>query len=425
MKSLIINTKDTGGAARACLRLHQGLLALGQDTHLLLKEKKADVITACTVASHTGVCPGEARRVGELIRRVPGKLASRRRSKETKRLASLRPPGTERTSLPETACRIEHSDFVKCVDVINLHWVSDFLNWPTFFKNIEKPIIWTLHDEYPFLGIEHYREVFLGPDAHGNPLLRTYTAKELEEAKRYLERKHDSLKNVKNLTVVGPSRWIMEESASSELFKGYSHSNIPYGCPSDIYRPINQKVCREILRIPTDKKVLLFVAEDVQSVRKGFAYLQRAIEQLDPILKKELMLVSVGKTTDNDKEGYIQLGYVSDERLMALAYNAADFFVIPSLLDNLPNTIIESQMCGTPVVGFPSGGVSEMIRDDKDGVLCEKVSVSALVRGITRAFEEVKKFDRVAISAFATEKYSMTRQAQAYIDLYTSVYNTL
>ena len=46
---------------------------------------------------------------------------------------------------------------------------------------------------------------------------------------------------------------------------------------------------------------------------------------------------------------------------MVAAYSCADLFVIPSLEDNLPNTIMESMACGTPCVGFEIGGIPEMI----------------------------------------------------------------
>jgi len=54
---------------------------------------------------------------------------------------------------------------------------------------------------------------------------------------------------------------------------------------------------------------------------------------------------------------------------MAELYNAADVFVIPSLEDNLPNTVSEALLCGTAVSGMSIGGIKEMVTDGANGYL--------------------------------------------------------
>jgi glycosyltransferase involved in cell wall biosynthesis len=103
---------------------------------------------------------------------------------------------------------------------------------------------------------------------------------------------------------------------------------------------------------------------------------------------------------------------------MALAYAAADAFVIPSREDNLPNVMIEALACGTPVIGFPIGGVQETIRHEVNGLLADEVSSEALSNAIM-------DFNRCAIKPneirkFAENYYHPKTQAQKYIEVYKS-----
>lgn len=124
------------------------------------------------------------------------------------------------------------------------------------------------------------------------------------------------------------------------------------------------------------------------------------------------------KTQLEQKENLIELGKIVDERLMAMAYSAADVFVIPSLEDNLPNTMIESLLCGTPVVGFPTGGICDVVENGKNGYLCEEISVQNLYEAIGWTLENLNSLNRYLISNDAIQKFSLNKQAEAYKKLY-------
>ncbi|MBT1712621.1 glycosyltransferase, partial [Fulvivirgaceae bacterium PWU5] len=78
-----------------------------------------------------------------------------------------------------------------------------------------------------------------------------------------------------------------------------------------------------------------------------------------------------------DLSGFVvhNFGFVSDEHKKALIYSAADVYVLPTLADNLPNVVIESLMCGTPVIGFKTGGVPDMIKHGHNGILVDNINV--------------------------------------------------
>jgi glycosyltransferase involved in cell wall biosynthesis len=110
---------------------------------------------------------------------------------------------------------------------------------------------------------------------------------------------------------------------------------------------------------------------------------------------------------------------------MAMAYAAADVFVIPSLEDNFPNTMIESLLCGTPVIGFPTGGITDAIQDGENGYLCRDISVQSLQSSIDKFLANPNNFDRKKTAKEAEAKYTLELQAKKYEQLYKTICPTL
>lgn len=417
MKTLHINTYDVGGAAKACLRLHLGLLKTNSSSKVLLNQKTQSIENTFAFQNTTQQSIGDklknkAIRITKELKIIPLYAPQEKRAIQLQKQRK----GLEMFSLPTSQSDFTQNPLYHEADIIHLHWVANFLDWKTFFAKNTKPIVWTLHDQNPFLGIEHYAERFIGIDENGYPIPRKYTDLELQESAYWLIYKKKCLQNVKNLHIVSPSKWLLESSKNSELFAQYPHYHIPYGFPTDIFRPLDKKVCREILGLPLEKKIILFVADSVESTRKGFAFLKKALEQLQ---NPEVCLCAIGsKTQLEQKENLIELGKIVDERLMAMAYSAADVFVIPSLEDNLPNTMIESLLCGTPVVGFPTGGICDVVENGKNGYLCEEISVQNLYEAIGWTLENLNSLNRYLISNDAIQKFSLNKQAEAYKKLY-------
>jgi glycosyltransferase involved in cell wall biosynthesis len=114
------------------------------------------------------------------------------------------------------------------------------------------------------------------------------------------------------------------------------------------------------------------------------------------------------------------LGYIDHERTRVLAFNAADLFVHPAPVDNLPNVVMESIACGTPVVGFPTGGVAEMVRPGQTGWLASTISAEELAKTIVRALDDSSDpaSMRQSCRAIAEAEYGVGVQAQRYLQLY-------
>ncbi|MBA4058356.1 MAG: hypothetical protein C0490_26800 [Marivirga sp.] len=161
------------------------------------------------------------------------------------------------------------------------------------------------------------------------------------------------------------------------------------------------------------------MADNVGNHRKGFAFLQRAFELLD---MDNITLCAIGlKGIELGQKNVRLLGRIEDERLMSVAYAAADAFIIPSVEDNLPNTVLESLLCGTPVIGFPVGGIAEMIQDGRNGLLCNEISAGSLKDTISKFLRSEGGFNRAMIREQAVEKYNLSRQANAYIEIYNRI----
>jgi glycosyltransferase involved in cell wall biosynthesis len=427
LKVLLVNTNDTGGAAKACIRLHLGLLAEQIDSSLLLKQKKDYGIPR----SHFFPQPPKILTVEQIVYNkaisllkrysVLKETAEEVQQKRQQEFLQGRPEGLEPYSFPLAKTDITQSSLYQEADIIHFHWVAGFLDYPTFFSKNNKPILWTLHDASPFLGGEHYVERFLGIDDVGQPIQRNYSDAERKADSKYLGIKRKALEDIKPFPIVAPSQWLKTESQHSLLFNKYPHYHIPYGFPTHIFKPVDKGFCRDILGIPRHKKVLLYVANDVRANRKGYEYLKKAFKSISSE-EIDLFLCAIGRESGLErKENLLELGEIVDERLMAIAYSAADIFVLPSLEDNLPNTMIESLLCGTPVVAFAVGGIKETIENKKNGLLCEEISVKGLKQTIEKCFANLHLFDSSKIAKDSSLKYNLSKQAQQYLSLYRNI----
>jgi len=424
LKILIVNTFDKGGAANSCKRLHLELLSKNIESECLLKSKQNNwsnsfIYSFKPPAKWFSTSDKIKNKVKRILREFEF-YSPQIKKDEIKEFLSFRSTGLEIFSFPNSGIDITQSDDYKKADIINLHWVANFLDYQSFFKKNIKPVVWTLHDMNPFSGGEHYEEKYLGIDKFGFPIRRQVSEEEMTIANKNIEIKKQALSKVNNLTIVAPSEWLAEEARKSEVFKNYPVLCIPYGLDDEIYAPRDQNYSRDLLGIPKDKKVILFVADSISNSRKGFAYLKMAFQQL---ANENVVLCAIGQKNSELEliDNILELGPIYDERLMSVAYSAADVFVIPSLMDNLPNTVLESIMCGTPVIGFPVGGIPEMIIDGKNGLITKEISVNSLVETLTDFLDKPESFNKDEIRADALKKYDQKIQAERYISLFKEI----
>jgi glycosyltransferase involved in cell wall biosynthesis len=425
MKVVHICYSDSGGAANAAIRLHIGLLKQGVKSQFLCARKsnknipELEIIqlplsllgriiknaTECLISLPFLAIkrPQITSFINELLQRV---FRKRTQLNKNKRLLKNKSLEVEIFSFPKADFDLLSHSSIKNADIVHLHWVSSFLDWPTFFYKINKPIVWTLHDMNPILGGFHY----LNDKEKNYP-----NVKEIED--KFERLKINSIPNDTNLTIVGVSEWLKKESENSKILGRFPHKLIPYGLPMDIFKPVDKKVAKAFFNLPANKKIILFAAYDITNIRKGAHLLFEALRELDQTKTHLAIIGNINSSNSISNSTY--MGFIKDERLMALAYSAADLFVIPSLEDNLPNTVLESLACGTPVVGFNIGGIPDMIIPGLNGLIAQNTSAKSLALKITESLNI--KFSQEAIRNDALKRFAEEIQAKRYMNLYNSI----
>jgi glycosyltransferase involved in cell wall biosynthesis len=405
----VSTTDERGGAARAALRLHRELRASGVTSRMVVAQRfGADP----EVAEYNPFSPGPAVlgraffRLGRRLHRPSfnkvGGFFSSDWGVSGRHLAS---------SLPET-------------DVVNLHWVSDLLDYRSLPSLAARhPIVWTFHDMNAFTGGCHYSglcERFVAR-CGSCPQLITATQED-DMTRRVLERKREVLRRVppERLTVVSPSAWLARETRRSALFGHFDVHVIPNGIDVQEFHPMPQTEARARLNLPAEARMVLFVAEQVVDRRKGLRLLLKAFQQLRSIPSLRLVTLGRGGREAIADDRVIHLGSLDDSERLRAAYSAADVFAMPSLQDNLPNTIIEAMACGTPVAGFAAGGVGEAVIHGESGLLARTGDYTALAGALREILED--RDLRAKLSRNARERgkneYAIERQAQRYAALY-------
>ncbi|MEH6518298.1 MAG: glycosyltransferase [Halioglobus sp.] len=205
---------------------------------------------------------------------------------------------------------------------------------------------------------------------------------------------------------------------------GFPVVNIPYGVDSVAFAPRDKLHLRKICDIPEDSHVVGFVADHLSDPRKGVRELIQALKCLGTT--GGIHLLSVGRGAEViDIEGipHTHLGVLSSDLLLSHFYSACDLFACPSLQDNLPNTVLESMACGTPVVGFNVGGMPDMVRPSISGTLCELGDIDALAHAIESLIENSDDLDELGRTCrvLVEAEYTLETQALRYMSMYQSL----
>jgi glycosyltransferase involved in cell wall biosynthesis len=405
-----------GGAARAAYRLHKGLQSVGHESFMVVASRSGDDPNVIAVD-----------RPMDLMSRVRRGLRQYRIAQDFRHYGNSRPSGYDLFSDDRNAYASTLPRQIPSCDIINLHWVSGLLAYGPFFARMpqSKPIVWTLHDMNPFTGGCHYD---LGCGRYVDrcgacPQLGSSDEGDLSYQIWLRKQRAFSRVSPSRLRIVTPSRWLAEEVKRSSILGRFPVTIIPYGLNVDDFAPKNRAAARELLGVPQDAKVVLFLAELTNSRRKGFALLAEALTRCAGMVPK-LSLVSLGhdKPLMQVQIPWLHLGSLGNDRFLSMVYSLADLFVICSLQDNLPNTVLEAMACGVPVVGVGVGGIPDMIRNGVNGLTVPSDPV-ALCTAISDLLNGTEK--RMAMSAMcrriAVEEYSLELQAQRYCEVYKSL----
>ncbi len=410
MRILIISTYDIkGGAATAAFRLHKSLLNEGIDSLMLVQFKSTDHFTIIEPKSKIG-------KVKALASLYLNGLLVKLYKKKTKTL--FNPAFVPFNAIVDRINKLNP-------DIVHLHWISDGMMSIKDISRIKVPIIWSLHDMWPFTGGCHYdEECQRYQDSCGKcKVLNSQKDYDLSAWSYRQKRKYLSSKT--NIHFIGLSRWMQKSILTSSLFKDKLVYNIPNPIDSIFFAPIEKTVARQILNLPKEKKIILFGAMNATSdPRKGFKELISALTSMNTTSTIELVIFGSNTPKEslplNFKAHY--LGHINDEISLRVVYSAADVMVVPSLQENLSNAIMESLACGTPVVAFNIGGNSDLIEHQKNGYLAQPFDCKDIAFGINWVINN-EKYEELAINAREKIKneFDSTLIAKKYIQIYKNV----
>jgi len=412
LKIIHVNFFDCdGGAARAAHRLHQGMRRIGLDSQMVVLRKLGD-------DPHVhGVSEGNKRIVTLLRQRAANMVLRGQHSPNTIRHSlNIFPSGL--------ANWLNRSD----ADIVNLHWLGHETMSIAEMGAIKKPVVWTMHDMWPFSGAEHYddldapgrwRSGYLATDralAHTGFDLDAWT----------FRRKQRAWKN-QTFHLASPSHWLADCARQSALFSRMPIRVIHNGIDLDVYKPVDRAIARGILNLPSNRRLILFGALDsISDARKGFQLLQPALVRLAALgWKDQAELLIFGASTPKQPPDFElpahYLGRFSDDIALNLLYAAADVFVSPSMQDNLSNTLVESLASGTPCVAFDIGGMRDLIEPGQTGFLARPFDTDEFALGIDQVLRSDAAAMRHACRTQAIRRFGDLTAAGNYQDYYQQI----
>jgi glycosyltransferase involved in cell wall biosynthesis len=315
----------------------------------------------------------------------------------------------------------------QCYDIVHFHDVVMSISPLTMYRVAKNtPVLQTLHDCSTFTAGCIYPDMCNNfSKACGNcPQLRSWPMDSLgpdfTKVLHYIKKR---IHNNSSIELIAPSDWIRQLASRSSVLATRPHL-IPYGVDTDLIRPIDRAIVRNVLALPTDKKIVTFAATHVDDPRKGYRFALEAIKQLS-IPREQLVFLAIGHPPRTPSSWIVEdldcrfVGFIQDMRLMMQYFAASDVFLFPTLNDNLPLVVLESMASGTPAVAFRTGGVPEMVDHEITGYIADQGDVNGLVEGLREAliFGKAKDWGAAARRK-AEDRYSLRQHALAHLELY-------
>lgn len=372
----LVYSLESGG--RAGLRLHNSFIESGLSSAVLSLQYGA--------AENGDIHFLNSR--NRLISRIDGKIQSHLKRKALKEWGLF--------SYPVLGSDLSKNKHLLEADVIYLHWVlGGMLNLSGIEKlaGLGKPVFIFLHDMWMITGGCHHSfscQKYI-QECSACPVFRSANKKDL--AFSLFRKKQKLFAKFNNLFFVSPSKWLLECAKQSMLTKNKPVFHIPNILSEKVFRPFEKNVAKQILNIGPNERVLLFGATGLSSPYKGWSYLREALNLLnnDVGFEPVTLLVFGGgqdaKISEQVPFKVRYLGYLKDELSLNIVYNAADVFVAPSVAEAFGYVVMESLSCGTPVVAFGVGGITDQINHLKNGYIAAPANAYDLAKGIKYCFQ--------------------------------------
>ena len=255
------------------------------------------------------------------------------------------------------------------------------------------------------------------------PNLSTYPSIGLDQTKRLWEKKKRIFSNI-DITLVVPTDKMFGEVKKSLFFKNKKIYKIPNGIDINSFSLEDKMSAKKSLKIPNKFTVLFIAHVAFNNYRKGTHLLEKVLNKYKNDAKIQFLIVG------NDSVKWRKLGYkniytfdfTENIQEKKLFYCASDCKILTSINENFPNVILESMVCGTPVIAFESSGVKEIIKND-NGILVKKGDIKNMVEKIEKLQKNYSFLKRLSTNAIKTikTKFSSEIEIKKYIKIYNKI----
>jgi len=422
---LHVNYSDiTGGAARAAYRIHRSLVKHGSAHGLMSQMRVID-----QQSDDPSVIGGPPVGQSPIWHRLQPRLA-----RQALRGARNGHPIDQSVAWPDTGLGAELSNrhLQGQAQLVHLHWLGDSTLSVEEIGRLPMPLVWTLHDQWPFCGAEHYTglegpERFLaGYPPAGRPL---HDAGPDDLNRRTWLRKHRAWR--RPIQIVCPSHWLAACVRRSALMGNFPDTVIPHPIDPSTWAPFDQRQARALLNLPQDQPLVLFGADrGTADPRKGADLLLGALQRLrsevagTPLHQLKLVVFGPGQPAQPPDLGFPihYSGRLHDDISLRILYAAADVMVVPSRQEAYGQTASEAHACGTPVVAFRTGGLVDIVADRITGALAEPFDPASLAAAIGWVLENPQRRQSLGVAARerAVQLWNPARVAGMYAEVYQS-----
>jgi glycosyltransferase involved in cell wall biosynthesis len=313
-------------------------------------------------------------------------------------------------------------------DIIHFHDLSTAVSPLTLmFLSKKLPVFWTLHDFSPVTGgciypIECKNYLKL---CHQCPQLNKWPIKtkiDLTFFYHFLKKKIWK----ENITFISPSNYLKQELESLKYIK--KNINVIYNyVDTDIFNKYEKHQVRKELNLPENRFMIILIAHSLSDKRKGFLEALDVINKLKRINPYVIIVGNKSKELTNIFDGLDTYftNFIDNKKLLNKYYASADIFLNCSLADNLPLVVLESLASGTPVFGFDTGDIKEMIVNDYNGFLVKQKDVKNLAKKIKEIYtiNTLKKMQKNASNI----EYKFTKECfyKSHMKAYSDFLNKI
>ncbi|MDA9626374.1 glycosyltransferase family 4 protein [Pseudomonadota bacterium] len=409
MRIVIVSTYDNaGGASKSSYRLHTALISLGIDSILLVQSKYTN--------DHS---------VEELGSKLDKKIATVKPFFDYLPIRFYK----NRTDTLFSPSFFSSATLMKKIndlnpDIVHLQWVQGGMLNVKDLSKLSAPLVWGLNDMWAFTGGCHYDEECGGYKSNCGKCKVLGSSSRFDLSSVILSKKKKFYSSLRNLTVVGHSKWLADLASGSAVFSDHNVINLPTPINTEQFAPQSKELSRTLFDLPKKKKLILFGAMGPTSnPRKGFKELSSALEEMET-QDTELVIFGSGPPKEplDSRHNIHYIPRLNDELSLQILYNTADVMVVPSLQENLSNIILESMSCGLPVVAFDIGGNGDMISHKSNGYLAKPFDTDDLLQGINWVLNHSHP-ETLANKArnIMLERFSYSKVAQQYQKLYDQI----